>query len=140
MDTPLPDRLASRTCIIRETDLPRPARPFSRTNHPPIKHPLVSSFVPSILSTKEISYVLWRHHLRFIDENRIAGLNLEDETLSQLKPQASGNAVLTSSDYSKWSTSRSETQSTGEVNGENETAPRHALRAGYGLSSPAPRI
>ena len=43
---------ASRNCVIRETDLPRPARPFSRTNQPTINHPLVSSFVPSILSTR----------------------------------------------------------------------------------------
>ncbi len=52
MDTPLPDRLARRNCVIRETDLPRPARPFSRTNQPTINHPLVSPFVPSILSTR----------------------------------------------------------------------------------------
>ena len=35
MDTPLPGRLASRNSVIRETDLPRTARPFSRANHPP---------------------------------------------------------------------------------------------------------
>ena len=52
MDTPFPDRLASRNCVIRETDLPRPARPLSRTNQPTINHPLVTSFVPSILSTR----------------------------------------------------------------------------------------
>jgi hypothetical protein len=52
MDTLLPDRLASRNRVIRETDLPRPARPLSRTNQPTINHPLVTSFVPSILSTR----------------------------------------------------------------------------------------
>lgn len=72
---------------------------------------------------KEISYVLWKNRLRFVDENRIAGLNLEDETLSQFKPQASGNAVLTSSDYSKWSTERSKALSVPDGKSEGGARP-----------------
>ncbi len=74
---------------------------------------------------KEISYVLWKNRLRFVDENRIAGLNLEDETLSQFKPQASGNAVLTSSDYSRWSTERSKALSVPD--GKSEGGARQAV-------------
>ena len=48
----LPSPSFRRNRVIRETDLPRPARPFSRANQPTINHPPVSAFVPSILSTR----------------------------------------------------------------------------------------
>ena len=48
--------------------------------------------------------------LLFADENRIAGLGLEEETESILRTQASGDHVLTASDYSKWSTAHSVAQ------------------------------
>lgn len=44
------------------------------------------------------------------NENRIAGLGLEEETESILRTQASGDNVLTASDYSKWSTAHSVAQ------------------------------
>ncbi len=36
----------------------------------------------------------------FVDENKVAGLSLEEETRSILRTRASGDDVLTASDYS----------------------------------------
>ena len=58
-----------------------------------------------------------KHGLLYADENKVAGLALEEETESILRTQASGDDVLTSSDYSWWSTRVSIAQSSADRNG-----------------------
>ena len=53
--------------------------------------------------SKESAYVDWIRKLRYININKIAGLNLEVGTVSRLKPQASGEDVKTAEDFSSWS-------------------------------------
>ena len=60
---------------------------------------------------------IMKHGLLYADENKVAGLALEEETESILRTQASGDDVLTSSDYSWWSTRVSIAQSSADRNG-----------------------
>ena len=56
---------------------------------------------------KETAYIDWIGKLRYINTNKIAGLNLEVGTVSRLKPQAAGDNVKTPQDYSAWSSTHS---------------------------------
>ncbi len=50
----------------------------------------------------EAAYTSWRKKLRYLDANKIAGLNLEEETDSLLRPQASSDHVSTPGDFTLW--------------------------------------
>lgn len=62
----------------------------------------------------------------FVDENKVAGFSLEEETRSILRTQASGDHVMTLSDYSLWSTRSIMPQSGADVKHSNQSAAEDA--------------
>ena len=62
------------------------------------------------------------------DENKVAGLALEEETVSLLKPQASGDDVMTAEDFASWSTSANYT-----ITGASAQGARSSVRRAKNL-------
>ncbi|MBR1921678.1 MAG: hypothetical protein IJ829_06720 [Kiritimatiellae bacterium] len=81
---------------------------------------------------KEQSYIDWLGRLRYLNENKIAGLGLEVGTVSRLQPQASGDDVKTAEDFSKWSMADIIPQPTAESKGVSaaEDAAHNAAQGG----------
>ncbi|MBR6734352.1 MAG: hypothetical protein IKL96_08125 [Kiritimatiellae bacterium] len=78
---------------------------------------IATAFAKNAEDEAEYYGPLMKSGLLFADENKIAGLALGEETESILRTQASGDHVLTSSDYSWWSTRISIAQSSADRNG-----------------------
>lgn len=78
---------------------------------------IATAFAKNAEDEAEYYGPLMKSGLLFADENKIAGLALGEETESILRTQASGDHVLTSSDYSWWSTQISIAQSSADRNG-----------------------
>jgi len=78
---------------------------------------IATAFAKNAEDEAEYYGPLMKTGLLFADENKIAGLALGEETESILRTQASGDHVLTSSDYSWWSTRVSIAQSSADRNG-----------------------
>ena len=50
----------------------------------------------------EGAYIAWKTRLRYLDENKIAGLGLKEETDSQLKPSRPDEDVKTPEEFTSW--------------------------------------
>lgn len=78
---------------------------------------IATAFAKNVEDEKGYYEPLIKGGLLFVDENKVAGLALEEETESILRTQASGDNVKSTKDFSKWTSTHSIPQTVAPAQG-----------------------